>query len=365
MSNDGTSINFPFPVLTKIVGRPSYLTIDTLRRECYANALGAGASFGQHGLLGSIMPDDEFLLRNNGTAFVPPVDPGINIPAAERVGDNVVNERNYATQRKLYLTYENMIMQQRIHLIQAIETKYLDELEDPVLGFGLVSAKEILAHLFKTYGKIGPADLDNNLKTLESPWDANEPIAEIWARVKKCRNFAQAGKHPLKDTEVMHKLLSVFDKTGLFGLMCTKYGEMDPDQWDWETFKSDFDGADKHRCSKMTAKSAGFSNANAANAEANATTKDTSNNTSTKQVPTFDPKEHQFCLPEGGDVIFYCYTHGIGTNPNHTSATCTAPAEKHKKNATFKKRMGGSTAVIGDFRNRRNNATSSEQQEKA
>jgi hypothetical protein len=43
----------------------------------------------------------------------------------------------------------------------------------------------------------------------------------------------------------MHKLLAVFEKTGLFGPMCTKYGEMNADQWEWAAFKNDFDGADK------------------------------------------------------------------------------------------------------------------------
>lgn len=363
MTNEGTSINLAFPVLTKIIGRPSYLTIDTLRRECYANAFGAGASFGQNGLLGSIMPDEDYLVRNNNLPFVAPVNPGINVPPAERVGDNILNERNFAIQRKLYLTYENMLTQQRTQLLQAVETKYLDELEDPILGFGLVSAKEILAFLFKTYGKIGPVDLDTNIKVLESDWDANESIAEIWKRVKNCRNFATAGNRPIGDSELMHKLLAVFDKTGLFGPMCTKYGEMDPDQWEWATFKSDFDGADKHRCKKLTAKAAGFYTANMATAEANVATKEKMPAT-TKTLLKFDPKEHQLCLPEGAEVIFYCWTHGIGTNPNHTSAMCLAPAEKHKKNATFKKRMGGSTAVGGDFRNR-NNSTNNSNTEKA
>lgn len=193
-------------------------------------------------------------------------------------------------------------------LLRAVVTKYLDKLEDPILGFGLVSAKEILAFLFKTYGKIGPADLDTNIKVMESDWDANESIAEIWTRVKNCRNFATAGNRPIGDSELMHKLLAVFDKTGLFGPMCTKYGEMDPDQWEWATFKSDFDGADKHRCKKLTAKAAGFNTANMATAEVNVATKEKMPAT-TKTLLKFDPKEHHLCLPERAEVIFYCWTH--------------------------------------------------------
>ena len=40
--------------------------------------------------------------------------------------------------------------------------------------------------------------------------------------------------------------------------------------------------------------------------------------------------------------IFYCWTHGFGTNPRHTSCTCLKPDEGHNKDATKTDRKGGS-----------------------
>ena len=44
--------------------------------------------------------------------------------------------------------------------------------------------------------------------------------------------------------------------------------------------------------------------------------------------------------------LYYCWTHGLGLNPTHTSATCTHPADGHKEVATLMKRMGGSGRIM-------------------
>ena len=41
--------------------------------------------------------------------------------------------------------------------------------------------------------------------------------------------------------------------------------------------------------------------------------------------------------------IFYCHTHGYGTNPKHTSETCKRPGPNHDKTATAKNTKGGNT----------------------
>ena len=41
----------------------------------------------------------------------------------------------------------------------------------------------------------------------------------------------------------------------------------------------------------------------------------------------------------------YCWTHGITSNLQHTSATCTRPKQGHKKEATYENKMGGSEEV--------------------
>lgn len=339
-----SSITFSFPALTKVIGRPSYHDVALLRKQCYANAKCAGATFGPHGLLGSIMPDDDYI-RLSGNAFAAPEDPGFDIDVADRAADNPIRERNHTAQRKRFLLYDSVTNSIRSQLLQAVESKYLDELEDPDLGFGNVPAKDILAHLFTEYGRIGPAELESNLNELGSAWDATGSIAEIWARVKKCRAFATAGGEPIPDGTVIHKLLKVLADTGLYGLTCIRWREMNPNNWTWDNFREDFDAADRNREYQPTATSKGFTTQNAANA---ATTN--GKNSKPSETPTGTNME-------GGTVWYYCWSHGLSRNPKHTSHTCQAPKEHHNVNATFEKPEGGSQKVKGQKRFTRPNAT--------
>ena len=41
----------------------------------------------------------------------------------------------------------------------------------------------------------------------------------------------------------------------------------------------------------------------------------------------------------------YCWTHGLGRDPNHTSQTCTRQAHGHCTNATLDNMMGGNASI--------------------
>ena len=42
---------------------------------------------------------------------------------------------------------------------------------------------------------------------------------------------------------------------------------------------------------------------------------------------------------------FYCWSHGLSTNSEHTSATCTSPADGHQAAANLNDMMGGNTTI--------------------
>ena len=57
-------------------------------------------------------------------------------------------------------------------------------------------------------------------------------------------------------------------------------------------------------------------------------------------------------VSKGGIKFFYCWTHGLGRNKEHTSATCNRKSEGHKTDATLDNMMGGSNTIV--TRSRRN-----------
>ncbi|KAI2513563.1 Reverse transcriptase (RNA-dependent DNA polymerase) [Fragilaria crotonensis] len=47
-----------------------------------------------------------------------------------------------------------------------------------------------------------------------------------------------------------------------------------------------------------------------------------------------------------GQPFFYCWTHGLGTNRTHTSATCNRPGPGHQTTATTRHMMGGNNTIL-------------------
>jgi hypothetical protein len=78
------SLTFPHPVLTPIVDKPSYATLQLLRQELHnanAHAITSTLGGGDNGYLVLIMPAAEFNARPLAAAFVHPVHPGPSPPA--------------------------------------------------------------------------------------------------------------------------------------------------------------------------------------------------------------------------------------------------------------------------------------------
>jgi hypothetical protein len=47
-----------------------------------------------------------------------------------------------------------------------------------------------------------------------------------------------------------------------------------------------------------------------------------------------------------GLKMYYCWSHGLSKNANHTRATCEHPKDVHKTNATADKMQGGNNNTI-------------------
>ena len=94
-TNMQLALPFPHVPLTKIHGQPTNATFRTLRKEIYANAraISSQRGGGQHGHLGLVMADAEYVARFNATWDLPP-HPGAqpNLPANPTA--HQINEAN-------------------------------------------------------------------------------------------------------------------------------------------------------------------------------------------------------------------------------------------------------------------------------
>jgi hypothetical protein len=61
-------------------------------------------------------------------------------------------------------------------IISIFELMYLEILNENMLGYANISARDMLDHLFETYGNITAVNLEINFKHMRRAWDPQQPV---------------------------------------------------------------------------------------------------------------------------------------------------------------------------------------------
>jgi len=344
------TITFPHEELTPIVGDPSSKDIILLKKEMYTNTRSVPSTLGggAHGHLGMIMPAASYQALT-GAAFVPPVHPGprpVYPPGATQHQIAAIKE-TYYLELAAFTTFSNVQEELKKQILKAVPRAYLTELEDAVFGFADVSAAAMLAHMVTNFGTVTQEMIEDNRLLLSAEWDPTTPIHELWARTTQCQVFAADNAQPIVDAAAIGLIKAVIEKTGLFDNALDKWNDKDPAAQTLANFKTHFNAANKERLRKLKAQDAGYQE----HARAATATKQVSPGGSvSSSFTTATNDANSVCL--GGVKMYYCWTHGLGTNANHTSATCRFPKDGHKTDATANNMMGGNNTIMTGNPNR-------------
>jgi hypothetical protein len=84
-------------------------------------------------------------------------------------------------------------------LIRLVGTREPRKLKDPDIGFGGTISRQLLKHLYDTYGQIEPTDLDANETRMKAAWDPPVPIERLWKQINDGKAYATAGGDALSD----------------------------------------------------------------------------------------------------------------------------------------------------------------------
>jgi hypothetical protein len=117
---------------------------------------------------------------------------------------------------------------------------YLDVLNDDVVGFANISARDMLDHLFTTYGNITAVDLENNFEHMRRAWDPNSLLNPCSSRFKivptiQRQDASLSGIHS-KSTLDMQKIFA----TVHFMSSCSRWNEKPLAEKTWAQFKAHF-----------------------------------------------------------------------------------------------------------------------------
>jgi hypothetical protein len=268
-------------------------------------------------------------------------------------------------------------------IIGVFEPMYLEILNDNMVGYANISARDMLDHLFETYSDITLVNLEINFEHMCRAWDPQQPVETLFKQIQDCADYSEAGGVPIGPSHQINVGYATIFATGHFMSACRCWNEKPAAEKTWTHFKSHFAAA--HRQHKQmqgeTAAHAVFHSANAAMTQnedqmaeatigalanlATATAADRgvvaaltqANSRLVKQLEetASELRElkalfHQERCDKRCPRSFnpsssnYCWTHGYKVGKTHTSLTCNTRNPGHKAEATRSENMGGSQA---------------------
>jgi hypothetical protein len=141
---------------------------------------------------------------------------------------------------------------------------HLDILNDDMVGFANITAREMLEHLFLTYGSITAVDLEHNFEHTRKAWYPQQPVETLFKQIQDCADFSEAEwvtiGHALQINVGYAKIFATCN----FMSACHRWNEKEPTNRTWTNFKVHFAAA-RLQHNQMQGKSSTNSGYNVAN----------------------------------------------------------------------------------------------------
>jgi hypothetical protein len=383
--------SFPHPVLPTVQGEPDYQTIHATRKFLQENsrAIDTHLGGGTLGHLGLIISDASYAMISPTTDAGPPLwttpqAPGRAPATTYRTAAQISAARHiWEEDVQTFRTCTSVQQALKKQIISVFEPMYLDILNEIMVGYANISARDMLDHLFETYGNITAVNLKINFEHMRRAWYPQQPVESLLKQIQDCANYSDAGGILIGHPQQINVGNANIFATGHFMSACRRWNEKHTIEKSWTQFKSHFAAA--HRQHKQmqgeSAATAGYHSANTAVTHnedqmaeatigalsnlATATAADRGvvtaltqansrlakqledNSNELRELKALLKKERS---EKRGQRSFnpspsnYCWTHGYKVGSTHTSLTCKLPKPGHKKEATRAENMGGSQA---------------------
>jgi hypothetical protein len=190
---------FPHPTIAPITGIPNYKSIYTLNLQLNANAASVQSNLG-NGLLGLLYltitsAEYNVLLA---TGFILPKNPGAS-PAVPHAAINsqaatlICKHKADTSLFKEYLATDKALKQQAI---AAVDVMYLKTICNRNTGFATATTLEMLTHLYTSYSRLTPSDLQESDTQLCQQYDPNQSIKTLFDQIEEAISLAAAAHAP-------------------------------------------------------------------------------------------------------------------------------------------------------------------------
>jgi hypothetical protein len=193
--------SFPHPILPTVQGEPYYQTIHSILKSLQANSRAISTHLGGGTLehLGLIFSDASYAkiapaTEDGPTLWVIPTSPGRDSANTDGTAAQISASRHiWEEEAQTYRSYTSVQQALKKQIISIFEPMYLDVLNDDMVGFANISARDMLDHLFGTYGNITAMDLEINFEHMRKAWDPQQPVESLFKQIQDSADYSEAG----------------------------------------------------------------------------------------------------------------------------------------------------------------------------
>jgi hypothetical protein len=218
--------SLPHLILPTVEGEPYYQTIHATRKFLPANsrAIDTHVGGGTLGHLGLIISDAAYSniapnTAKSPTFWVTPNAPGRAPADTDGTAAQLSASRHlWEEDVQTYRTCTSVQQALKKQIIGVFEPMYLEILND-------ISAREMLDHLFETYGNITAVNLEVNFEHMRRPWDPHQRVESLFKQIQDCTDYSEAGGVPIGTSQQINVEYAKIFATGQFMSACRRWNE--------------------------------------------------------------------------------------------------------------------------------------------
>jgi hypothetical protein len=196
--------SFPHPLLPTVQGESDYQTIHSTRKLLQANsrAIDTHLGGGTLGHLGLIISDASYAMISPTTEAGPkcrttPQAPGRAPANKDGTAAQISAARHiWEEDVQTYRTYTSVQQALKKQIISVFGPMYLDIFNYNMVGYANILARDMLDHLFDTYGNITDVNLEINFEHMRRDWDPQQPVESLFKQIQDCADYSEAGGRP-------------------------------------------------------------------------------------------------------------------------------------------------------------------------
>lgn len=242
-SSDYATSHFVHNPLDRIIGKPKYETLKIIKDQLKTNAQSVGNAT-THGYLGLLLTPNEYA-RISAIPFARPTDPGpLNIPPFTAAHEYLILNSAHEDANRRFKECQAVEKALLKQLINAFDPEYVKPFRNALTNAINTPLPDILAHLFRTYGRITSTQLKKEETKLATfVWNPNDSPDLLYNAIEELRDFAIAANLPKTPEQIVSYGLDAIVTTGAYEKGLLDWYTKPENEQTWFNFKVHFTNA--------------------------------------------------------------------------------------------------------------------------